>query len=88
MGSTGICWRRRRHQRRGAASLLLKKGADIAEEVGLDSYVVASTMGLPLYEKVGFRPIEGGIMRIELERYGGEGLWENTILKRPLHDGK
>ncbi|KAI4152295.1 MAG: hypothetical protein LQ340_002989 [Diploschistes diacapsis] len=72
------------HQRRGAATMLLKKGEQIAEQERLDSWVVASDVGSPLYEKGGFVPVEGGTITFDLGSVGGKGMLVKKIMKRRL----
>lgn len=72
------------HQRRGAAKMLLERGIELANEEGLDSWLVASIEGLPVYEKVGYRRVEGGNMALDLEPLGGKGVHRSTIMMRPL----
>jgi predicted N-acetyltransferase YhbS len=42
------------YQRRGAGSLLVKWGCDLADAQGVQAYVDASKDGAPLYAKFGF----------------------------------
>ncbi|KFY26987.1 hypothetical protein V491_01093 [Pseudogymnoascus sp. VKM F-3775] len=42
------------YQRRGAGSMLVKWGCDLADKDGVSAYVDASKKGLPLYKKYGF----------------------------------
>ncbi|RJE27431.1 hypothetical protein PHISCL_00165 [Aspergillus sclerotialis] len=42
------------YQRRGAASMLLKWGCDLADKNGVAAYVDASKAGAPLYQRFGF----------------------------------
>ncbi|KAJ5116640.1 hypothetical protein N7456_000988 [Penicillium angulare] len=42
------------YQRRGAASLIVKWGCDLADRNGVGAYVDASKEGAPLYQKFGF----------------------------------
>ncbi|CAM1503549.1 Fc.00g011400.m01.CDS01 [Cosmosporella sp. VM-42] len=42
------------YQRRGAGTMLLKWGCDVADENGVGTYVDASKAGAPLYQKFGF----------------------------------
>lgn len=42
------------YQRRGAGSLLVKWGCDLADTQGVQAYVDASKDGAPLYAKFGF----------------------------------
>ena len=45
------------HRRRGAATLLLRWGMDQARALNIPIYLHASPVGLPLYQKFGFRKI-------------------------------
>ena len=72
------------HQRRGAAKMLLEKGAEIADREQLDSTLSASVTGLPLYRKVGFKEVEGGACELDLRPFGGDEIQVNTIMMRPL----
>ncbi|KAJ4262908.1 hypothetical protein NW762_006521 [Fusarium torreyae] len=49
------------YQRRGAGSMLVKWGCDLADEAGVGIYVDASKAGAPLYQKFGFthKKLEG-----------------------------
>ena len=71
--------------RRGAGKLLLSKGAEIAEREGLDTWLLASQEGRPLYEKVGFRLVEGGRCE-DLVPQLGEGALVHVVMMRPLHE--
>jgi Acetyltransferases len=42
------------YQRRGAGSMLVKWGCDLADKDGVAAYVDASKEGAPLYQKHGF----------------------------------
>lgn len=42
------------YRRRGAGSLLVQWGCDLADRDGVGAYVDASKAGAPLYEKFGF----------------------------------
>ena len=42
------------YQRRGAASMLVKWGCDLADKNGVGAYLDASKLGAPLYKKFGF----------------------------------
>ena len=49
------------HERRGAGSMLVKWGTDIADNKGLKAFVQGSRLGKPLYESHGFVDREGWI---------------------------
>jgi len=49
------------HQRRGAGSMLVKWGTDIADTMGLKAFVQGSRLGKHLYESHGFVDKEGWI---------------------------
>ncbi|KAI1940492.1 hypothetical protein LOZ66_002086 [Ophidiomyces ophidiicola] len=66
------------HQGRGAGTLLLKYGLDIADEHGLESYLESSTKGRPLYERHGFKDItlpngRPGLLEFDLGHFTGRG---------------
>ncbi|TVY50430.1 hypothetical protein LCER1_G006416 [Lachnellula cervina] len=42
------------HQHRGAGSMLVKWGTDIADAMGVDSFIEGTVIARPLYEKNGF----------------------------------
>lgn len=42
------------HKRRGAGSMLVQWGCDIADKDGVPAYIDASKAGAPLYKKFGF----------------------------------
>ncbi|KAF2446366.1 acyl-CoA N-acyltransferase [Karstenula rhodostoma CBS 690.94] len=50
------------HERRGAGTMLVQWGCDRADEAGVEAYIEASLMGVPVYERLGFKPVK----RIEL----------------------
>lgn len=45
------------HRRYGIGSLLMAAGITRADELNLECWMEASSMGKPLYEKFGFRPL-------------------------------
>ena len=69
------------HQRRGAASMLLKWGADEADRLGLESYLEASPDGKFLYEKRGFRELE--TIKMDFSKWGGPKDHPTTLMLRP-----
>lgn len=52
-------------QRRGAGTLLVKRGMEIADELGLAVHLEASPAGFGLYRKLGFRQVEVGVIKAE-----------------------
>lgn len=70
------------HRRRGAGSMLIDWGLKQADVAGLPTYLEASPMGLPLYERWGFEPRKKTVF--ELDRYGGKGVEVNTAMIRPF----
>jgi GNAT superfamily N-acetyltransferase len=71
------------HQRRGAGSMLVKWGTDIADNLGLKAFVQASRLGKHLYESHGFVDKEGWITVPVSEKHSSkpEVAWFN--LERP-----
>lgn len=62
------------HERRGAASMLVRWGCDKADEAGVDAYIEASSMAVKLYERCGFRAVRS--VELETEKFGaGENQW-------------
>lgn len=67
-------WTEEDHRRKGYATMVVKKLLDIAREHGHKSVaLIATDMGKPVYEKIGFRyvpcPYGGGsssVMRLDL----------------------
>lgn len=57
-----------KHQKRGAGSMLVKKGLEIADEKGLNAVLEASPAGAPLYKKHGY--VEKGRAVFEPRKYG------------------
>ena len=45
------------YQRKGVGSLLMQWGCDEADRNGLDSYILASPVGVQLYRRFGFESI-------------------------------
>ncbi|KAF2462416.1 hypothetical protein BDY21DRAFT_272271, partial [Lineolata rhizophorae] len=46
------------HERRGAASLLVRHGCELADKAGLPCFLEASYQGRPLYERHGFETVK------------------------------
>jgi GNAT superfamily N-acetyltransferase len=57
------------HERRGAGSMLVKWGTDIADSLGMKAFVQGSRVGKPLYESHGFVDSEGWITVPVTERH-------------------
>lgn len=70
-----------KHQRRGAASLLLQRGAKKADEAGLDTFLQASVEGLPGYIKAGFQAIM--TTSLDLSEFGVKKIEIRTGMRRP-----
>jgi GNAT superfamily N-acetyltransferase len=60
------------HQKRGAASIMLKWGMEKADELDLETYLDSSQVARPIYEKLGFEFLKW----VEFDRvpWGGEGV--------------
>lgn len=59
---------------KGAARLLVQWGIDRAERMGFPAYLEAGVMGMPIYEKMGFRRV-GELMELDLRAFGVEGMF-------------
>lgn len=68
-------------QRRGAAKMLLDQFMKEVDDVGLEAYLEASQMGIPLYARFGFVPVFERVF--DMEKYGGSGQDSNTVMIRP-----
>lgn len=65
--------------------MLLQWGADQADQAGLESYLEATMVGKPLYERFGYRFVKD--MQFDLSKYGGQGFDNFTIMIRPPQEG-
>ncbi|KAF2815948.1 acyl-CoA N-acyltransferase [Mytilinidion resinicola] len=65
------------HHRRGAGAMLIRWGLVRADEEGVETYLEASAMGQPLYERYGFRPVR--TLRFDFGEFGGEGVQEFQV---------
>lgn len=66
------------HQRKGIATALVRSGMRQAEKLGLDIFVHAMKIAVPLYQRLGFR-IEQELVQDD-SIYGGPGLWGDYFL--------
>lgn len=57
-----------KHQRRGAASLLLQSMVDEADKLGLPVLLESSEEGHGLYQKYGFKDVE--VLEIDMSKWG------------------
>ncbi|KAL8825892.1 MAG: hypothetical protein Q9170_007618, partial [Blastenia crenularia] len=85
-----ICYVHPSYRRLGAGSMLVSYGIKIADELGLEAFVEATKDGVPLYEKFGFRVVDGILLKGELEGMGEELrklqeelTWEGMYMWRP-----
>lgn len=53
------------HRGKGVASLVMKWGLEHADELGLETYIEATDVGKPVYEKFGFDAIEMSELHLE-----------------------
>ena len=74
------------HQGRGAGSMLVRCGCEKADAMGLECYLEASDMGLPIYENAGFRTVDEFVM--DLREWGGSGLDSRWIMRRGINGGE
>ncbi|KAL9101804.1 MAG: hypothetical protein Q9163_002975 [Psora crenata] len=58
------------HQRRGLGTLLIAPGLEAADRAGAQTYIEASTVGFPLYLRLGWEHIDQ--MALDFSPYGGE----------------
>lgn len=72
------------HHRRGAGGMLLKWGCEKADEAKMETYLEASEMGAPLYERYGFEPKEH--IALDLRNWDGEEEIKWTVSLKNLGD--
>ena len=72
------------HQRRGAGTMLLEKGAEIADKERLPTSLIGNILGVPLYRKVGFKEVENGDWVMDLRLLGRTEIITNKVMWRPL----
>jgi GNAT superfamily N-acetyltransferase len=65
------------HHRRGAGRMLLEWGAEKADERGYESFLEATSVGRPLYERCGFKALEE--KPFDAGKYGGTGVIYSTV---------
>ncbi|ORY11429.1 hypothetical protein BCR34DRAFT_326561 [Clohesyomyces aquaticus] len=68
------------HHRRGAGSLLLSWGLTRADAAHLPTYLEASIIGRPLYERFGFKLVKEVVF--DLTKWGLEGEDRNAVMIR------
>ncbi|KAI4738525.1 hypothetical protein E4T50_11012 [Aureobasidium sp. EXF-12298] len=68
------------HRKRGAAHMLVEKGTQLADKAGLDMYLQASQMGIPVYKKFGFEVQK--VQAVDLSQYGVDEGDTRTYMKR------
>jgi GNAT superfamily N-acetyltransferase len=71
------------HKRRGAGSMLMKWGCDIADSLSLKAFVQATREGQHLYGKFGFVDNEGWITFPVSEKHSGKPVAGCFNLDRP-----
>lgn len=69
------------HHRRGAGSLLLRFGTEIADQAGLPGFLESTLVGRPLYARWGFEARHEEVW--DLTRFGLEGTDTSTVMIRP-----
>ena len=56
------------HRRKGAANMLMQWGTDLADRLGLESWVSARPLAKPLYLRYGFEVIEEALLVPDVEK--------------------
>ena len=69
-----------KHQRRGAASLLIKHGLALADASHLPTVLQADPDGYNIYKRFGFEDF--GVWQVDLVKFGGQGIVYNTGMVR------
>jgi GNAT superfamily N-acetyltransferase len=69
------------HERRGAGSMLVEWGVEVADQLGLETYLNTSVRGRPLYERFGFKLVRETLW--DRTRWGGEGVdWHGHMVRK------
>ncbi len=71
------------HQGRGAGSMLVKWGTDIADSMGVRCYIEGTVLAKPLYEKHGFVACEDWIVIPVPEKWKGRPEIRYFFYERP-----
>lgn len=76
-----------RHIRRGAATMLIEYGVELATKDNVPAYLESTWEAGPLYERCGFKANENLSMTLQLQQDGGESLvYEETCyIFEPIH---
>lgn len=72
---------RESHRRRGVATMLLRKGIELANEYSLPIYLESSPMAKPVYERVGFELL--GWMPFDAREFGSDREMRHAVMMRP-----
>ncbi|KUJ13697.1 uncharacterized protein LY89DRAFT_752829, partial [Mollisia scopiformis] len=74
-----------KYQKRGAGSMLVKWGLNIADSMNGEAYLEASEYGKPVYEKYGFVALESYKVPVP-PHWGRKPDIEYTLMRRPVAD--
>lgn len=66
------------HERRGAATLLVKWGVEQAINEGIPAYLESTADAEKVYERQGFRPVDKVSMVLKALRGGEDAVYEET----------
>ncbi|KAH8675775.1 putative GNAT family acetyltransferase [Xylariales sp. PMI_506] len=67
-----------KHQRRGAASMLIKWGLEEAQKLGLPAFLDASEEGHSVYTKMGFKDID--LQELDFSKWGAKQTHKNWAM--------
>ncbi|KAK0643768.1 acyl-CoA N-acyltransferase [Cercophora newfieldiana] len=73
------------HRNKGIANRLVRKGIEIADQLGLDMYVLALEGGYKIYKGCGFQVLEH--LELDDSVYGGAGVFHRYYLERKAVGG-
>ncbi|KAK6225763.1 acetyltransferase [Colletotrichum tabaci] len=62
---------------KGVATALVENGVRLAEETGVDVFILAFPAGLNVYKRLGFKEIHRGYQ--DDTKYGGQGYWVTLL---------
>ncbi|KAK1477537.1 acetyltransferase, partial [Colletotrichum cuscutae] len=65
------------HKGKGIATILVQEGIRLAEETGIDVFILAFPAGLNVYKRLGFKEVHHGYQ--DDTKYGGEGYWVTLL---------
>jgi len=72
-----------KHQRRGAASMLVQWGLDMADAIGGEAYLEATEVGRQVYQKLGFVVLEQYTIPLP-PKWAAKDQTQVLLMRRPV----